>query len=350
MNFSHQERRDMIECYILSNKNATEAANEYFRRYLDRRQPCFKTFKRLYDNLGQYGSFDRPRKVCGVAEDTQINVLASIHGNASTSTRQIAEEVGVAQRTVVKVLKIHKFHPYKLSVSHSLHPGDEESRMIFCNWFISKCTADPQFPFKVLWTDETRFTNCGMFNRHNEHIWAQENPHHVEQRRHQVKFGFNVWCGVIGSNFIGPYIFEETLTGEKYLQFLRNQFRDLLDNVDLQTRSMLQWYQHDGAPPHNHILVRNHLDMTFPNAWIGRNGAIAWPARSPDLSVLDFFVWGTLKNIVYKRTYQSSHDLKVVLLESIRSIDGRSVRKATNSILKRCVSCVNKNGGLFEHL
>lgn len=36
---------------------------------------------------------------------------------------------------------------------------------------------DPQFQFKVLRTDEIRFTNWGMFNSHNEHLWMQESPH-----------------------------------------------------------------------------------------------------------------------------------------------------------------------------
>ncbi|KZC14193.1 hypothetical protein WN55_06624, partial [Dufourea novaeangliae] len=29
-------------------------------------------------------------------------------------------------------------------------------------------------------------------------------------------------------------------------------------------------------------------------------GPMLWPARSPDLTPLDFFVWGTLKDKVYK--------------------------------------------------
>ncbi|ENN83121.1 hypothetical protein YQE_00518, partial [Dendroctonus ponderosae] len=77
----------------------------------------------------------------------------------------------------------------------------------------------------------------------------------------------------------------------------RNLF--MLDNVDLETWRNVQWFQHDGAPPHNFSQVRNHLDVTFPGAWIGRNGPILWPPRSPDLSPLDFFWCGAVKNTVY---------------------------------------------------
>ncbi|EZA48673.1 hypothetical protein X777_13179, partial [Ooceraea biroi] len=40
------------------------------------------------------------------------------------------------------------------------------------------------------------------------------------------------------------------------------------------------------------------LNESFPDRWIGRGGRISWPARSPDLMPLDFFLWGHLKNEV----------------------------------------------------
>lgn len=350
MNFSNQEKRDMIECYILSNKNAVRAKEQYFEQYFDRHQPSLPTFKRLYDNLGACGSFTRPRnRMNTISEVAQINVLACVAQNSSTSTRKIADEASTSQRTAVKVLKMHKYRPYKLSISQTLHTGDPAKRVEFCTWFRNMCEDYPQFSSRILWTDETRFTNCGMFNRHNEHLWMQENPHHVEQRRPQIKFGFNVWCGVIGSRILGPYIFEGTLTGDHYLHFLQNDFQDMLDNVDLATRTSLQWFQHDGAPPHNQLQVRNFLDQTFPNSWIGRNAPVRWPPRSPDLSILDFFLWGTVKNRVYRGSYDTVNDLREAVLGSFASVDRRSIKKATNSVLGRCICCLNNNGELFEH-
>ena len=39
--------------------------------------------------------------------------------------------------------------------------------------------------------------------------------------------------------------------------------------------------------------------VLFDTRLIGIGGAIQWPPRSPDLSPLDFGVWGTVKNAVY---------------------------------------------------
>ena len=38
-----------------------------------------------------------------------------------------------------------------------------------------------------------------------------------------------------------------------------------------------------------------HLDAAFPDTWIGRRGAIEYPARSPDLTPMDFFLWDISK-------------------------------------------------------
>jgi hypothetical protein len=56
--------------------------------------------------------------------------------------------------------------------------------------------------------------------------------------------------------------------------------------------------QLDGAPAQFAREVRNHLDENN-SPWIGRGGTVAWPPRSPNLTPLDFFFWGTIKQKVY---------------------------------------------------
>ncbi|KAJ4436257.1 hypothetical protein ANN_18888 [Periplaneta americana] len=41
------------------------------------------------------------------------------------------------------------------------------------------------------------------------------------------------------------------------------------------------------------------VDEAFPGSWIGRTGRTRWPPRSPDLTPLDFFFWGFIKDRVY---------------------------------------------------
>lgn len=126
----------MFECYIRSNKNAVRAREQYFEKYFDRRQPSLSTFKIIYDSLGEYVSFTKPgNKLNTISEVAEINTLAGVIQKSSTSTWQVALEVDLSQRTVVRVLKKHKYHPYKLASFQTLHIGDLEIRFEFCTWF-----------------------------------------------------------------------------------------------------------------------------------------------------------------------------------------------------------------------
>ena len=68
------------------------------------------------------------------------------------------------------------------------------------------------------------------------------------------------------------------------------------------------YYQHDGASPHRTLPVMRFLDASFNDKWIANNGPILWPPRSPDLTALDYFIWGTIKNIVYLNPLPTQQD------------------------------------------
>ncbi|EZA48610.1 hypothetical protein X777_13623, partial [Ooceraea biroi] len=53
--------------------------------------------------------------------------------------------------------------------------------------------------------------------------------------------------------------------------------------------------------------ARNILNESFPDRWTGRGGRISWPARSPDLTPLDLFLWGHLKNEVFLTRVLEQH-------------------------------------------
>ena len=80
------------------------------------------------------------------------------------------------------------------------------------------------------------------------------------------------------------------------------------------------WYQQDGAPPHFARCVRNLLTEKFHHQWIGRGGPIEWPARSPDLTPLDFYLWGHVKSIVYRQPPNTIAGMKLSIMLAFRSI------------------------------
>jgi hypothetical protein len=138
--------------------------------------------------------------------------------------------------------------------------------------------------------------------------------------------------------------------GEGYLNILHNFETDYLDNLPLAVRRNL-FYQHDGAPPHCNYVIDNFLQYAFDGQWIANNGPYLWPPRSPDLSVLDFFIWGTIKNRVYDTPLTTMEDCMQRVRNAFTNLSQNSIRKATHEhLLLRYEKCLEVQGRQFEHL
>lgn len=135
----------------------------------------------------------------------------------------------------------------------------------------------------------------------------------------------------------------------KYLNFLSNELPILLERVPLNLRKEM-WIQQDGAPPHNSCIVREFLQRQFPEKWIGTNGPLLWPPRSPDLTPLDFFLWGYLKDKVYATQPTSLDDLIQRIKNACETISSYMLNSVYESIPQRFEYCINNGGKQFEHM
>ncbi|GBO12322.1 hypothetical protein AVEN_164676-1 [Araneus ventricosus] len=79
-------------------------------------------------------------------------------------------------------------------------------------------------------------------------------------------------------------------------------------------------FQQGGAPPHYDNIVREFLDTTFPQRWIGRGAVMAWPPRSPDITPLDFYLWGYVKQHAYSERINDINNLKQRITDVIHSV------------------------------
>ncbi|GBO34726.1 hypothetical protein AVEN_258881-1 [Araneus ventricosus] len=79
-------------------------------------------------------------------------------------------------------------------------------------------------------------------------------------------------------------------------------------------------FQQDGAPPHYGNIVREFLNATFPQRWIGRGAVMAWPPRSPDITPLDFYLWSYVKQHVYSERINDINNLKPRITDLIHSV------------------------------
>lgn len=353
MSYENYEKYDMLECFIQSNNNCDIASEIYLNHYPERRQPNKTIFKRLKENLIHCGSFNKPRpKKYNIedAEETSMTVIAMAVAYPSISSRQIEADSGISRRRALGILKTHKFRPYTIRKQHHLQPTDLQRRLEFCIWYRQKSQQDPFFCRNVVWTDEAYISSAGIFNRHNEHYWSDRNPHRTVDVRTQGRFGFSVWCALRGNRVLTYHIYQENLNGQRYYEILNQKIiEEFMDNLPL-IEARNQYFQQDGAPPHNIRTVSELLNTNFGNNWIGSNGPVRWPPRSPDLTPLDFFFWGHIKDKLYKKTSTDINELRQNFIDCVNSISNLHIYNAVQSVMKRCNLCIEHNGHQFEHL
>jgi len=130
---------------------------------------------------------------------------------------------------------------------------------------------------------------------------------------------------------------------------LENDLPTLLEDVPLHIRRELI-FQHvcDGAPPHFSRQVREILDAHYPDGWMGRGGPIIWPARSPNLNVLDYFIWGHIKDLVEHRRDSTEAEVREAIRAAFNNVTPEMAYRAMRNITRRAELCLREEGRHFE--
>lgn len=308
-------------------------------------------FSRLINNFSNFGKVARPiTRVKAVTdnEDHQIIILGYFQAYPQASIRTASLELGFSYSAIQRILHRHKLHPFSFIRMQKLHPGDFLRRTNFCEDLLIKIQEHDRFLENIIWTDEAKFCQQGVYNGRNRHFWAYENPHMVLEIENQVQFSINVFCLVMNQE-VHYFMYDDNLNGAKYLEILQNTVETFLENLPL-ARAVHAWYQMDGAPAHNARTIHTKLMSLFDDRWWGNKGPFLWPARSPDLTPLDFYVWGRIKNLVYSSPLRNKDDLRDRIIEAFNSLDPNEIRRATQSVENRIIECLNQNGHHIEHL
>ena len=191
-----------------------------------------------------------------------------------------------------------KWHPFRIHVRHKLKEIDFPRRLTFCRWFRDQCN-NPRFLFNLVIGDEASFAMNGQVNTHNIRMYAEKgNPTSFSFDVSSDRRKLSVWAAICGNGALcGPYFFDGNVSGQSYLEMIDNfalpNLRILFPNLNT------VWWAQDGAPAHRSRAVREHLIQVFGRQVIGFGHQNQWPARSPDLTPLDFFLWGYMKSKVY---------------------------------------------------
>ena len=78
----------------------------------------------------------------------------------------------------------------------------------------------------------------------------------------------------------------------------------------------------NGATPDTALTTRDFIKSNFANRIIGKGFINGWPAQSPDLTPTDFYLWPTLKSMMYtsKEPFNSVSSLKRVVTYNVKQL------------------------------
>ncbi|GFY66643.1 putative mariner [Trichonephila inaurata madagascariensis] len=140
-----------------------------------------------------------------------------------------------------------------------------------------------------------------------------------------------------------------TIDGPRYLDMLIE-----VGVLQLQARpdSAELFFRQDGIPPHCSLAINQYLDQEFPHPWMGKRINIEWSPRSPDLTPMDFFFWGAVKDKVYSRKPVTVRQLKNFIQDAFKEIHSNRNWCITvcDSVGDGLQEFISAEAGHFEHL
>jgi hypothetical protein len=97
--------------------------------------------------------------------------------------------------------------------------------------------------------------------------------------------------------------------------------------------------------------VRDILNDTYHDQWIGRGGPTARPCQ-PDLNPLDFYLWGHLETLVYAASVDNEEAFHHCIVDACQAVSSYpSIFEQTQESMVRYVKvCIYSHGGHFEYL
>ena len=156
------------------------------------------------------------------------------------------------------------------------------------------------FEKKTNFSNEAHFDLGGYVNKQNCRIWRTKNPYaYIAKLTHPKRV--TVWCGFWSRGIIEPFIFENeqgeviTVNGDRYRNILKEFLFTKIENEDIGNI----WFQQNGAMCHTAEAALNVLRPVFRDRIISCTADVVWPSRSCDLTSLDYYLLGAVKDKCY---------------------------------------------------
>ena len=210
-------------------------------------------------------------------------------------------------------------------------------------------------PRKVFFTDEEAF-HLGRVagGNQNYRVWVTSGTkkrdvplEKIKRQDGATQGGVSVmvamgacWHGMGRVHFVAQH---ERLNAHGYLAILENVFA--LDLARLYGNNPYI-FQQDGASAHTSIVSQQWRRDNLAAFWAQNE----WPACSPDLNLMDYFVWGWMQRQVEMKRPTNPATLKTAIADARGEMPLDMLQRAVDSWCKRVAYCVLAGGMQFKHM
>ncbi|XP_025016781.1 uncharacterized protein LOC112538930 [Tetranychus urticae] len=353
-----QIKVDLIEFYFVNSKNVSAAIRKIHTKYGKDLPVSDITLRRYVEKFTTTASFDDkrydqpgPSYTVTTPENLEI-VEKHFQENPKDSLRRAGQKLGIPRETLrVMLRRFLKMFPYKISVGQKLTPAAMEKRTAFSSQ-VYQMIETSQFNHEdIIFSDEAHFHLDGYVNKQNFRFWGSERPEYFQSKSaHPIRL--TAWAAITRHKIFITF-FRNTVTGDSYNTLLKRSFFPWCGKNQVSTSS---WFMQDGATPHRTKEVFETLHNKFGTHVIGLgypkfcNGGMEWPPYSPDLNPCDFFLWGFLKDGVYKDSPKTITDLEKAIKNRLSEVTETMLENVYDSFARRLEACANTNGDHFEHI
>lgn len=353
--YSLEESWEILKTYFQSGESSTQTVRNLKKKIDKKNVPKTQFVDQFVKRVRKTGMLvDKPTRVRTRPVRSTENIAAvaeSVRESPLTSTRHRSQQLDIPRTSLLRILrKDLAMKPYKVQLVQKLKAIDHPSRLRFADWAQDRLAEDAEFYRKIIFSDEAHFHLGGYVNKQNSRIWGTENPHVVgEKPMHPQRV--TVWCGFWSGGIIGPFFFENeggaavTVNGERYRAMLTDYFFGEIEDEDLGDI----WFQQDGATCHTANATIEILREIFENRIISKNADVNWPPRSCDLTPLDYYLWGAVKDKCYANEPVTINELKSEIQAAIDEISRETIENVLKNWVDRMGYCqVSRGGHLTE--
>lgn len=164
---------EKMEIFDLSIKNSCrETAIILNQNHVERRIPLNqRTVSKIRMKLRTSGTLHRKKRtaVRPIVSSPIIRrrLIAFMQGNPHSPLSNIARQFEISASTIRRLLKSMKFKAFKCRFQQKLYPDDPLNRFRFSKTMRRLLDIDPDFKYRILWSDECLFKLSDKFNKQN---------------------------------------------------------------------------------------------------------------------------------------------------------------------------------------